>query len=244
MENIYVNDFNTTVKTYHKDLYKCNVITREKEKELLIKAKNNDLSAKNKLITSNLRFVFNLANTYKGNGVAMEDLISEGNMGLIKAIDKFDITKDVKFISYAVWWIRHSMKSLIASTQERKIKECSESDELNKKFYENSINDEYDEVLSKSEIIYSDENETNDNELNLFKKEVISKLLKKLSLKGQFIIKHFYGIGVKKSLSINEISKLLNLTPQRVHKIKENQLRILRSELLMDDELLMMINKK
>ena len=104
MANLYVNDFSTTVKTYYDELKKYKPISREKEKELLIKAKNGDLNAQNEILTSNLRFVFNIAKRYKGNGAAISDLISEGNLGLVKAIQKFDPEKDVKFISYA-WFV-------------------------------------------------------------------------------------------------------------------------------------------
>ncbi len=244
MENSYINDFNTIVKTYHKELSKCKTISKEEEKKLLIEAKNNNLVAKNKIITSNLRFVFNIAKSYKGYGVAMEDLISEGNLGLTKAIDKFDLSQDVKFISYAVWWIRHSIKDFIQKRQKIDSIEFSESDEFNKSIYENGLNDEYDDKVIKSEVIYSDENDTINNEMDNNRKEVISALLKKLSPNGQFIIKHYYGIGLKKSLNINEIAEILNISSQRVHKIKEKQLRILRSELLMDDDLIKLLYKK
>lgn len=243
MENIYVNDFNTIVKTYHKELSKYNTISREEEKELIIKAKNNNLEAKNKIITSNLRFVFNVAKKYRGKGVDFEDLISEGNIGLTNAIEKFDVEKNVKFISYAVWWIRHSILDLLARKQKISSIEFSECDEFNKKIYENGLNDEYDDCLTKSEMIYSNEYDECEKELDLNRKEVISILLKKLSPNGQFIIKHYYGIGLKKSFTIEEIGKMLNLSPQRIHKIKEKQLKILRSELLMSDELIDLLHK-
>lgn len=244
MENIYANDFNTVVKTYHKELSKYNTISKEEERELLIKAKNNNLEAKNKIITSNLRFVFNIAKKYRGKGVAFEDLISEGNIGLTNAIERFNVEKDVKFISYAVWWIRHSILDELARQHKINSVEFSECDEFNKNHYENGINDEYDECLNKTEIIYSDEYDESEKELKINQKEVISVLMKKLSPNGQFIIKHYYGIGIKKSFTIDEIGKMLNLSPQRVHKIKEKQLKILRSELLMSDDLMDLIYKK
>ena len=100
--NVYVNDFNTTVQTYYTNLKKYKPISREKEKELFKLIKNNNIEAKNELLESHLKFVFNVAKKYKGKGVPLEDLISEGNMGLTKAIEKFDDEKGVKFISYAV----------------------------------------------------------------------------------------------------------------------------------------------
>ena len=84
MTNDYVNDFNTTVQTYYKELKKCNPISREKEVELIKKAKKNDLKAKNTILSSNLKFVFDVAKNYKGCGVPLEDLISEGNLRTYK----------------------------------------------------------------------------------------------------------------------------------------------------------------
>ena len=117
MANQYVNDFSTTVKTYYDELKKYKPISREKERKLLFKAKNGDLDAQNEILTSNLRFVFNIASRYKGQGAAISDLISEGNLGLVKAIQKFNPERDVKFISYAVWWVRNSMQEFIKKRQ-------------------------------------------------------------------------------------------------------------------------------
>ena len=111
--NSYVNDFNEAVNNYYESLKKCKPVSREEERKLVKLAKQGDISAKNRILESNLRFVFNVAKNYKGCGVSLNELISEGNMGLIKAIEKFDLTKEVKFISYAVWWIRQGIQAYI-----------------------------------------------------------------------------------------------------------------------------------
>ena len=111
--NNYVNDFNEAVVNYYESLKKCKPVSREEERRLVKLAKQGDILAKNKILESNLRFVFNVAKNYRGCGISINELISEGNMGLIKAIDKFDESKDVKFISYAVWWIRQGIQAYI-----------------------------------------------------------------------------------------------------------------------------------
>jgi RNA polymerase primary sigma factor len=79
------------------------VLTKTEELDLAIKAKSNsDRGAFEKLINSNLRFVFQVAHIYKNRGLDFEDLVSEGNLGLLKAFEKFDPTRDIRFISYAV----------------------------------------------------------------------------------------------------------------------------------------------
>jgi RNA polymerase primary sigma factor len=98
---------------YLKEINKIPLLTHEEEIDLALKVKAGDESAKNKIINSNLRFVVNVAKKYQNHGIDLLDLISEGNIGLITAIDKFDVSKGYHFISYAVWWIRQSILKAI-----------------------------------------------------------------------------------------------------------------------------------
>ncbi len=98
---------------YLKDINKIPLLSREEETELALKAKNGDAAAKNKIVNANLRFVVNVAKKYQNHGLDLSDLISEGNIGLLTAIDRFDVDKGYHFISYAVWWIRQSILKAI-----------------------------------------------------------------------------------------------------------------------------------
>lgn len=98
---------------YLKEINRIPLLSRDEENELAVKAKNGDKLAKNKIVTSNLRFVVNVAKKYQNHGLDMTDLISEGNIGLMTAIEKFDVSKGYHFISYAVWWIRQSILKAI-----------------------------------------------------------------------------------------------------------------------------------
>ena len=91
---------------YLKEINKIPLLSHEEETELALKAQKGDVAAKNKIINANLRFVVNVAKKYQNHGLDLEDLISEGNIGLMTAIEKFDVSKGYHFISYAVWWIR------------------------------------------------------------------------------------------------------------------------------------------
>ena len=109
-----VSDFNTSgnsvsIRNYYKDLRKLGTLSSEEQTELAIKARNGDQKALNKLVESNLRFVLKIAKEYLWSGIPLEELASEGNIGLIKSIPRYDETKGFKFISYAVWWIRQSI---------------------------------------------------------------------------------------------------------------------------------------
>lgn len=98
-----------SVNLYLKDISKYPLLTDEEETEIISKIKEGDEKAKEKLINSNLRFIISIAKQYQNKGVELADLISAGNIGLIKAISHFDNTYNCKFISYAVWWIRDSI---------------------------------------------------------------------------------------------------------------------------------------
>ena len=99
---------------YLKEINKVPLLTREEEVELCKKAKAGDKAAKDKIIKANLRFVVRVAKKYQNHGLDLTDLISEGNIGLINAIEKFEPERGYHFISYAVWWINQSILKAIS----------------------------------------------------------------------------------------------------------------------------------
>src|SRR5689334_12629809 len=99
---------------YLRDISAFPLISREMEVELAKRIRQNDQEALDTLVRSNLRFVVSVAKKYQNQGVSLSDLINEGNLGLIRAAHKFDETKGIKFISYAVWWIRQSILQALA----------------------------------------------------------------------------------------------------------------------------------
>jgi RNA polymerase primary sigma factor len=98
---------------YLKEINKVPLLKREEEETLARAAARNDRTAKDKLIRANLRFVVNVAKKYQNQGLPLADLISEGNIGLMNAIERFDVEKGYHFISYAVWWIRQAILKAI-----------------------------------------------------------------------------------------------------------------------------------
>jgi RNA polymerase primary sigma factor len=99
---------------YLKEISRYPLITRDEEARLARRIREKDPEALDKLCRSNLRFVVSVAKKYQNQGVALADLINEGNLGLIRAAHKFDETKGIKFISYAVWWIRQAILQALA----------------------------------------------------------------------------------------------------------------------------------
>ncbi len=101
------------LQSYLNEIAKIDPLTREEEMEFALKAKEGDKEAINKILTANLKFVVRVASHYQNRGLSLSELISEGNLGLIKAIDKFEPERHNKFISYAVWWIKQKIISAL-----------------------------------------------------------------------------------------------------------------------------------
>ncbi len=108
------NRENQSLEKYFQDVNKIEMITSEEEVVLAQRIQDGDAAALEKLVKSNLRFVVSVAKQYQNKSLTLNDLINEGNLGLIKAAQKFDHTRGFKFISYAVWWIRQSIMQALA----------------------------------------------------------------------------------------------------------------------------------
>ena len=108
------NRENRSLDQYFHEIGKYELLTSDQEVELAIKIRSGDMNAQNRLVNANLRFVVSVAKMYQNQGLSLGDLINEGNIGLVKAAQRFDETRGFKFISYAVWWIRQGIMSAIA----------------------------------------------------------------------------------------------------------------------------------
>src|ERR1700744_1529929 len=103
-----------SLEKYLQEIGKVELISPEEEVKLAVRIKQGDQKALDKLTKANLRFVVSVAKQYQNQGLSLPDLINEGNLGLIKAAQRFDETRGFKFISYAVWWIRQSILQALA----------------------------------------------------------------------------------------------------------------------------------
>jgi len=105
---------NDIISIYLKDISRFPLLSAEEEKECVTLSQKGDMKAREKLINSNLRFVVKIAKKYRNKGIPFADLISEGNIGLAIAAERFDVKKNVRFISYAVWWIKQTILKAIS----------------------------------------------------------------------------------------------------------------------------------
>lgn len=110
---IFTDRSNTLLQSYFKDINKYKPLDTEELNDLVIKAQKGDIKARNKVVNSNLKFVVTMAKQFQNRGIPLMDLISSGTEGLIKAVERFDVSRNVKFLSYAVWWIKQAIYNSI-----------------------------------------------------------------------------------------------------------------------------------
>lgn len=215
------------LSTYFNDIQNIRRLTRREEQILSEKIKKGDEQALNKLVYHNLRFVVNIAKNYRNNNVPFADIISEGNLGLIRAAHKFDSTKGVKFISYAVWWIKNSIHECIEkynrdnetlSYDDYTINKCTD---LDHKFEQ--INEDFEEKINNIQS----------------RKDAIESLMKCLHEREIKILTLFFGLNGGREMTLEEVGKEMCLTNERVRQIKDSALSKLKCEVLTytDDEI-------
>ena len=232
-----------TVQIYLKQIEGIPVLTRKEEEICARNITYGNKKAKDKLITSNLRFVVSVAVKYQSLGLPLMDLINEGNMGLIRAVDKFDVDRGFKFISYARWWIRHYiLKAIFEQSTAIKLplKYAAKLSKQNE--------DDDSEAIQKLKQIYrpvsldqklSEENNSDtvldlvdDSRYDLPDKIVLEKSLREiiddvmLKLKPieRDVIRRHFGLNGKHPLTLKEIGEKYNLTKERIRQIEHTAL--------------------
>ena len=205
------NRESASLDKYLQEIGREELISVEEEVELAQRIKKGDQRALDKLTRANLRFVVSVAKQYQNQGLSLPDLINEGNLGLIKAAQKFDETRGFKFISYAVWWIRQSILQALAE-QSRIVRLP-----LN-------------QVGSLLDVLQNDDSPMADQSLNQesLSKEV-DRALNQLHERERDILKMFFGIGCQE-MTLEEIGAKFDLTRERVRQIKEKAIRRLKGQ--------------
>lgn len=215
------------IDSYFNEIKDFKPLTRAEEALLAREIKKGDQDSLDKLVTSNLKFVVNVAKNYRDRGVPFSDLIAEGNVGLIKAAKRFDETKGTRFISYAVWWIRNSISEYLeenskfsADSVDQYVMDCVTDDEGKFEYDGGVINSEF-----ESRII--------DTKSRGKALESLFTVLKEREVK---VLTLYFGLYGNKEMTLDEIGGELNITQERVRQIKEKALVKMKSAALMSDE--------
>ena len=235
------NRESASLDKYLQEIGREDLITVEEEVELAQRIKKGDRVALEKLTRANLRFVVSVAKQYQNQGLSLPDLINEGNLGLIKAAEKFDETRGFKFISYAVWWIRQSILQALAEQSRIVRLPLNQVGSLNKiskafsKFeQENERRPSPEELADELDIPVdkiSDTMKVSGRHISVdapFVEGEDNSLLDVLiNERESDIIKMFFGIGCQE-MTLEEIGDKFGLTRERVRQIKEKAIRRLR----------------
>lgn len=224
-----VSDYEQSTGAYLKEIGGFKPLTKKDEMKLWKRLKKNpeDSDAKNKLITSNLKFVVSVANSYKGRGLSLSDLVAEGNLGLLKAYSKFNPKKDVKFISYSVYWIRQTIMEAL----EKRNSIDGEDLPLDYENHDISMDEGYtdEELAPKMVNEFADDGTDEKFERDKKHKEVLNTLFSGLTPRERDIVERYFGVNGKEGETLEEIGSSMNLTKERVRQIKEDAMKKLRS---------------
>lgn len=241
-----------TLNKYFKDINKSNLLTIEEESTIANRIQNGDKEAINELVKGNLKFVISVAKEFQGLGLPLSDLISEGNIGLIKAAKRFDPTRGFRFISYAVHWIRQAiMQSLNENSRMIRLpanvihKLGQKNKIVIKENFEDDVNDvnEYPTCVSLNTPIGEfDGYELGDmvvdesvDKLDILEyeterlKRAINNTLNSLDERERSIIECYFGLNSHcEAMTLEAIGDRYDLTKERIRQIKEKAIRRLR----------------
>ena len=231
------------VKVYLKDIGKVPLLSSEEEVDLAIRISNGDIAARQRLSEANLRLVVSIAKRYLGRGMQFLDLIQEGNLGLIKAVEKFDYTKGFKFSTYATWWIRQAITRAIADQARtiripvhmvetiNKVKKV-QSQLLHQNGHEptpDEIADEIDMPVHLGDFIPdNDAPAPADAASHTMLREQLADVLSTLTPREEKVLRLRFGLEDGRSRTLEEVGKEFNVTRERIRQIEAKALRKLR----------------
>jgi RNA polymerase primary sigma factor len=247
-------DEDNLLSLYLKDINRVSLLTRSEEESLARDAARGSTAAKERLIRANLRFVVNVAKKYQHKGLPLEDLISEGNIGLMRAIDRFDVDKGYHFISYAVWWVRQAILSALSEKSRTIRLPTNRALELSK--IQKSEGEKTSATGSAANLLLvgreplsldapsgpdddsapfgetvEDKAAPRQDDLAIESclREEINAVLGSLARKESEIIQYRFGLNGRKPLSLRELGARFRLTKERIRQIEKKAIRQLQS---------------
>lgn len=209
----------TSTRQYVKELKKTQGLTKDVEHALAIKAQAGDIGARNQLVEANLRFAIQVARQYQGMGLELEDLIAFANIGLFEAVERFDVTKNVKFITFAVWYIRAELQKALndLSRVVRIPSHRTSTEPYSTKSISTPVGD------GENKETYADrylkaEHEASARDYNDLRFD-LRRALSQLAEKQREALTRFYGIDREYAQCMEQIAEELNITGERARQL-------------------------
>lgn len=203
------------------------LLTEEQEARLSARILQGDERALNRLIEANLRFVVVIARQYQGQGLSMEDLVSEGNLGLMKAARKFDATRGLRFVNYAVVFIRQQIEKAVRK----------ESDEQRVESTRDGQTRSVDAPLGSkanvsllSVLVNADSPQADQRVYNASLEDAIERSLQTLNERETVVVNAYFGIGEERQ-TMAEIAERMSLKRERVRQIRDRAVRRLKKNM-------------
>ena len=249
---MHIDSTDTTLKRYLEDIRRTAPLSREEEQILFQKAKEGDKIARKKLISANMRFVLKVAIQYRGCPIPLPDLVSEGAMGLVRAIESFEHTRGLKFISYGVWWIKAYITRAINEQGNLIRLPANQHLRVRKALHEQSrgkeINEEIRELIqigqrgvsfdsplkADSKATYAEvlpdsgaSNPEADSEIQSV--EALARdLMEQLPEREARVITGIFGINQEAPQTLREVGESMNISHERVRQLRDQALRRIR----------------
>ncbi|HLP42451.1 MAG TPA: RNA polymerase sigma factor RpoD/SigA [Fibrobacteria bacterium] len=242
-----------SLKRYMEDIRKTAPISREEEQALFRLARRGDAQARERLVKANMRFVLKVALQYRGCPIPLPDLVSEGSMGLIRAVESFDTSRGIKFISYAVWWMKAYITKAINETGSMIRLPANQCLRVRKALKEHAQGKELDDDVrglmqtsgrglsfdaplsgdSKTtfqEVLRDDRAASAEDELDKNATgELVRELISELPEREAQVITGLFGMDQNAPLTLREVGMDLNISHERVRQLRDQALRRIRS---------------
>lgn len=212
---------------YLDEIGRGQLLSEEEEARLSARIQNGDERALNRLIEANLRFVVVIARQYQGQGLAMEDLVSEGNMGLMKAARKYDASKGLRFVNYAVVFIRQQIeKALKKEGAEQRVESTRDGQTRSVDAPLGSKAN----VSLLSVLVNADSPQADQRVYNANLEDAVERTLLTLNERETAVVNAYFGIGEER-LTMAEIGERMNLKRERVRQIRDRAVRRMKKNM-------------
>lgn len=211
-------------ENYLREIGSQPLLSRKEEVDLARRIRAGDQAARARLVTSNLRFVVSVAKRYQNRGVALSDLVNEGNLGLIRAAERFDEQKGVRFISYAVWWIR---QAILQAIDRARIPGHVQGPPARWVSLDAPLGD--DRSARLADVVADDGEGPHDEVQRGALREAVDSSLTCLPEREARVLRRYFGLDDGVPATLDQIAREIGVSRERVRQLKDRALARLRS---------------